>query len=152
MKILISLYISLFFLTSCGFTPIYGSKDSNFEIIEFKNKNLSRGSNLIERSILSTSKSDAIRKLKLELDHKEKVEVILKDNKGNPSKYKIVITADVKVLSEKNTQILKRNFIQEFGYDVQSDKFSMAEYEENIKRNLNNKIATDIIFLITTFK
>ncbi len=152
MRILITLYIFLFFLTSCGFTPIYGSKDSNFEIIEFKNKSLSRGSNLIEKSILSTSKNDAIRKLKLELDYKEKVEVILKDNKGNPSKFKIVITADVKVISEKNTQIVKRNFIQEFGYDVQSDKFSMAEYEENIKRNLNNKIATDIIFLITTLK
>ena len=44
------------------------------------------------------------------------------------------------------------NFREEFSYDVQSDKFNMAQYEDNITNNLNNKISNDIIFLLGTLK
>ena len=43
-------------------------------------------------------------------------------------------------------------FYQEFNYNVQSDKFSMNQYEDNITNNLNNKISNDIIFLLGTLK
>ena len=38
MKFLISIVILSIILTNCGFKPIYGSKNSNFEIIEIINK------------------------------------------------------------------------------------------------------------------
>ena len=43
-------------------------------------------------------------------------------------------------------------FDEEFNYVVQSDKFNMAQYENNIVKNLNNKISNDIIFLLGTLK
>ena len=39
MKFLISIVILSIILTNCGFKPIYGSNDSNFEIIEIINEN-----------------------------------------------------------------------------------------------------------------
>ena len=54
--------------------------------------------------------------------------------------------------NDKENILTNRNFIEEFTYDVQSDKFGMAQYEENITNNLNSKISNDIIILLGTLK
>ena len=46
----------------------------------------------------------------------------------------------------------RKTFNEEFSYDVQSDKFNMAQYVDNITENLNTKISNDIIFLLGTLK
>ena len=48
----------------------------------------------------------------------------------------------------KNNILTNKSFNEEFSYDVQSDKFNMAQYEDNITENLSNKISDDIIFLL----
>ena len=90
MKSLISIIILSIILTNCGFNPIYSSKNSNFEIIEISNKNENKNSFSIERLIMSLSNQDAKRKVKLEMNYKQSVMTILKDNKGDPAKKKIV--------------------------------------------------------------
>ena len=52
----------------------------------------------------------------------------------------------------KDNVLTNKNFNEEFSYDVQSDKFNMSQYEDNITNNLNNKISNDIIFLLGTLK
>ena len=56
------------------------------------------------------------------------------------------------VKNDRDNVLVKQNFNEEFSYDVQSDKFGMAQYEENITDNLNSKISNDIIFLLGTLK
>ena len=56
MKSLISLIILSLILTSCGFKPIYNSKNSNFQIIEIKN------SFAIENMVMSLSNKNAFKK------------------------------------------------------------------------------------------
>ena len=90
MKSLISLIILSVILTSCGFKPIYNSKNSNFQIIEIENKNESKNSFAIENMIMSLSNKDALRRIKLEMDYKQSITTILKDSKGDPSKKKII--------------------------------------------------------------
>ena len=86
MKSLISLIILSLILVSCGFKPIYNSKNSNFQIIEIKNKNESKNSFAIENMVMSLSNKNALRKIKLEMDYKQSITTILKDSKGDPSK------------------------------------------------------------------
>jgi len=152
MKSLISIIILSLTLANCGFKPIYSSKNSNFEIIEILNKNKNKNSFEIEKMIMALSNQKASNKVKLEIDYKQSIVTILKDKKGDPSKKKISITVNLKVKSDQGNILVNKNFYQEFNYNVQSDKFSMNQYEDNITNNLNNKISNDIIFLLGTLK
>ena len=139
-------------MVSCGFKPIYNSKNSNFQIIEIKNKNESKNSFAIENMVMSLSNKDALRKIKLEMDYKQSITTILKDSKGDPSKKKLSIIVNLKVKNERDDVLTNKNFNEEFSYDVQSDKFNMSQYEDNIINNLNNKISNDIVFLLGTIE
>ena len=152
MKFLILVIILSTILTNCGFKPIYNSKNSNFQIVEIKNKNENKNSFSIENTIMSLSNKDALRKLILEIDYKESFSTILKDSKGDPSKKKLSINVNLKVKNESDNVLTSKNFNEEFSYDVQSDKFNMSQYEDNIISNLNNKISNDIIFLLGTIE
>ena len=152
MKSLISIVVLSLILTNCGFKPIYNSKNSNFEVIEIENKNENKNSFYIEKLIMSLSNKNAEKKVKLEIDYKRSISTILKDSKGDPSKKKLSINLNLKVKNDKEDILTNRSFNEEFTYDVQSDKFGMAQYEENITNNLNSKISNDIIILLGTLK
>ena len=152
MKFLISIIALSLALTNCGFKPIYSSKNSNFEVIEILNKNKNKNSFEIEKIIMTLSNREALRKVKLEMDYKQSMETILKDNKGDPSKKKLSISVNLIVKNDNGNVLTNKSFSEEFNYVVQSDKFSMTQYEDNIVKNLNNKISNDIIFLLGTLK
>ena len=152
MKFLISIVILSIILTNCGFKPIYSSKNSNFEIIEIINENENKNSFAIEKMVMTLSKQGAVNKVKLEMNYKQTFSTILKDNKGDPSKKKLSISVNLIVKNEKDNVLTNKNFKEEFSYDVQSDKFNMAQYEDNIADNLNNKVSNDILFLLGTLK
>ena len=152
MKFLISIVILSIILTNCGFKPIYGSKDSNFEIIEIINENENKNSFAIEKMVMTLSNQGAVNKVKLEMNYKQTFSTILKDNKGDTSKKKLSISVNLIVKNEKDNVLTNKNFREEFSYDVQSDKFNMAQYEDNIADNLNNKVSNDILFLLGTLK
>ena len=152
MKSLVSIVILSILLIGCGFKPIYSSKESNFQVIEIINKNKNKNSFAIEQMVMSLSNQEAVRKVKIEFDYKERIETVLKDNKGDPSKKKLSIIVNLKVKDEKDNILNTKNFNEEFNYDVQSDKFTMAQYESNIINNLYNKISNDIIFLLGTLE
>ena len=152
MKSLISIVILSIILTNCGFKPIYSSKNSNFEIIEIINENENKNSFAIEKMVMALSNQDAVKKVKLEMNYKQTFSTILKDNKGDPSKKKLSISVNLIVKNEKDNVLTNKNFKEEFSYDVQSDKFNMAQYEDNIADNLNNKVSNDILFLLGTLK
>ena len=152
MKFLISIIALSLALTNCGFKPIYSSKNSNFEVIEILNKNKNKNSFEIEKIIMTLSNQEAVRKVRLEMDYKQSMETILKDNKGDPSKKKLSINVNLTVKNDNDNVLTNKSFSEEFNYVVQSDKFSMTQYEDNIVKNLNNKISNDIIFLLGTLK
>ena len=152
MKSLITIIILSTILSNCGFKPIYSSKNSNFEIIEITNKNKNKNSFAIEKIIMSLSNKDAKSKVKLVMDYKKSVKTILKDSKGDPSQKKLIINVNLSVKNEKDNTLVNKNFREEFNYTVQSDKFNMSKYEDNIISNLSNRISDDIIFLLGTLK
>ena len=152
MKNILILLLLTLVSSNCGFTPIYGSKDSSFEILEVDNLSANRSSIFIEKTIKSISNRNSIKKFKVQFNYDEKIVVVLKDKKGNPSKNKININVDLNVKDENEKLIINKVFTREFGYDVQSNKFKMKQYEKNIKESLINEVSRDIVFLLTTIK
>ena len=152
MKNILILLLLTLVSDSCGFNPIYGSKDNSFEILEVDNLSTNRSSIFIEKTIKSISNRNSIKKFKVQFNYDEKIVVVLKDKKGNPSKNKININVDLNVKDENEKLIINKVFTREFGYDVQSNKFKMKQYEKNIKESLINEVSRDIVFLLTTIK
>ena len=152
MKNILFLLLLTLVSSSCGFNPIYGSKDNSFAILEVDNLSANRSSIFIEKTIKSISNKDSIKKFKVQFNYDEKILVVLKDKKGNPSKNKISINVDLNVRDENEKLIINKVFTREFGYDVQSNKFKMKQYEKNIKESLINEVSRDIVFLLTTIK
>ena len=70
MKSLISIIILSLILTNCGFKPIYSSKNTNFQILEIKNKVENKNSFMIENMVMGLSNKDALKNHKsLEILH-----------------------------------------------------------------------------------
>ena len=142
------LIIIIMFLNSCGFTPIYSSKDSNYKIISFqknKNNNLTK---YIQDSIISLSNDNAEKNLRLDLNFKEEIIAILKDSKGDPKKNRITIVVDLKVLDKNSDLVVEKIFSENFEYNIVDNKFNLRQYEKNIKLNLVEGITQEIrVFL-----
>ncbi len=150
MKSIVLVIIFSALLASCGFKSIYSSKNSNFEVIEIVNQNENKNSFFIEKMIMAISNNDAQKKFKLEIDYQQFVTTILKDAKGDPSKNKLLIKVKLNVKDQEDKFLINKVFTEEFSYNVQTNKFEMSQYVENISENLNKKISNDIIFLLAT--
>tara|TARA_Y200000002_G_scaffold369153_1_gene362975 strand:+ start:2316 stop:2771 length:456 start_codon:yes stop_codon:yes gene_type:complete len=150
MKSVVLVIIFSVLLVSCGFKSIYSSKNSNFEVINIVNKNENKNSFLIEKMVMAISNNEAQKKLKLEIDYQQLTTTILKDSKGDPSKNKLLIKVNLNVKDQEDKVLINKEFTEEFNYNVQSNKFEMSQYVENISENLNRKISNDIIFLLAT--
>ena len=142
-------FILLFFISSCGYQPIYVNKSS--EIYEFKKIVLS-GDNYINNkivNILSIKENNEINdKNILHISSSFSTEEISKNSKGQVEIYKSTINVNLQIKDINNQIIQKRNFAKEFRYNNKQNKFDLAQYQSSIKDDLINKIANDtIIFL-----
>ena len=135
----------LFFLLSCGYTPIYQTDQNSkirLDIINYSgDKKLGRSiTKGIER--LKNNKSDNIYDLNLIGSKKESV--ASKDKKGNISTYKMLIEVDFNLESKENNKIFSKKFIKETTYNSMNNKFELSQYELNLEKNMISQILQDI--------
>ena len=106
----IILIVGILLISSCGYTPIYSSKESNYKIVNFK-KNINNSlTNYIQNSINVLSNENADKVLNIDLELKEEIVVILKDSKGDPAKNRLIITVNLSVLNESENLIASKIF------------------------------------------
>ena len=140
----IFLIIVIVFLHSCGFTPIYSSKDSNYKIISFK-KNINNNlTNYIQDSISMLSNDSAENVLKIDFNYSEDIIVILKDSKGDPKKNRLTINVNLELFNAEDNLISSKRFVENFEYSIDDNKFNLKQYEKNIKQNLVEEITQQI--------
>ena len=140
----IFLMIIVLFLNSCGFTPIYSSKDSNYKIISFK-KNINNNlTNYIQDSISMLSNDSAENVLKIDFNYSEDIIVILKDSKGDPKENRLTINVDLKLFDVNDNLISSQKFFENFEYSIDDNKFNLKQYEKNIKQNIVEEITQQI--------
>ena len=146
------IYLALIFifLYSCGYTPIYSSKESNYEIISFK-KNVSNNlTNYVENSIRVLSNEKSEKRFNINFEFKDDIEVILKDSKGDPKKNRITISIEIFILNENGNLLTTREFIENFEYNISDNKFNLRQYEKNIKLNLIEDITQQILVFLAS--
>ena len=148
----IFLVVIIIFLHSCGFKPIYSSKDSNYKIISIEkniNNNLTQ---YIQDSINVYSNNNSEKNLKINLNFNEDIVVILKDSRGDPKKNRLTITLVMEIFNQSDNLIETKKFSENFEYNIDDNKFNLKQYEKNIKLNLVNEIIQQILVFLAEVK
>ena len=139
----ILLILLFFILANCGFEPIYSSKKSNFNIGEIKITNKNKFNSILKNNLKNISNSESQNKFDLIINSEKKRIISSKDTKGNPQLLTMIISVEVQIIKD-NVIKNKKNFSQNFSYSNNSNKFSLAQYEKDIEKNLINKIIENI--------
>ena len=139
----ILLILLFFILANCGFKPIYSSKKSNFNIEEINITGKNKFDSIIKNNLKNISNNESQNKFDLIINSKKERIISTKDAKGNPQLLTMVISIEVQIIKD-NVIINQKNFSQNFSYSNNSNKFSLAQYEKDIEKNLINKIVENI--------
>ena len=136
----------IFFLTSCGFTPIYlKNNDVNFSIEQI-NYTGDRDLNNFLKINLDRYKNEQINnKIVINAKSKYKKNILTKDSTGKVTSYKL--EAEIIFLiksSNKRIKITEKKII-----DSMDDKFEEARYERSVKQSfaysISNKLKSELI-------
>jgi hypothetical protein len=140
--------IIIFFITSCGYQPIYSN--NSLEDTEFYKIN-TQGENKINKLILnSLSLKENISNEKLpelSLSSLYRVEEISKNSKGQVETYRSSILVNIKIIKNKNT-IKSKTFSDEFTYNKKDNKFELTEYQKSIRKQLTVGIIEDLFLFL----
>ena len=149
MKKKIILICCLFFLTNCGYNPLYSSKNSSDILI---NKIETAGEKKINRQILSLLSLDEVGELEnsyiLNINTKKNKRIVSKDKQGNASVYNLNL--EVNILLNKDNQKVAKTFTSDFSYNTQKNKFELSREENKILNNLVESMVEKIILFINT--
>ncbi len=136
--------IIFFLLLSCGYKPIYSSKNINFSIKEIQNENTPLN-NEFARSLKSFSNNENSNQIKIDIDSEKKIEIKSKDSKGNPNLYELRVTLKTVIYNEVTGKILKKEFNQKLNFKNRDDKFQLNQYQKEIEKLLIGKIIEDML-------
>ena len=149
MKKLIFVVIALFILNNCGYSPIYSSKNNNF-YIDISQKDRSKLNSKIENNIKKFSNENNENIIQIEISSNKKINIISKDEKGDPSRFSMKISLTVNIFNKNNYEINKTKiFIERFDYNNNSNKFSLKQYEKDIEDNLIRKVIEESIIYLS---
>ena len=144
----IIIFLTFLLLTSCGYKPVFSSKNSNFSIEEIIHNENDRISIKIKKGLgYLTSLENYEEIIKLELKSDKKITLSSKNTKGDPLVYKMTIISEIKIYS--NDKLIKeKNISKKFSYNNISNKFDLKQYEKIIEQNLVEKIKEDIVLIL----
>ena len=139
-------------LNNCGYTPLYSSKDSNYNVISFKKDTNNNLTNYIQNSIEVLSNEKSEKSFNIIIEYYENISVILKDSKGDPTKNRLNVSVDLSLLDINDTLIISKKFSENFEYNIDDNKFNLKQYEKNIKLNLVEDITQQILVFLASVK
>ena len=151
-KIIFVIYIGL--TLSCSYTPLFSEKNYNFgfEQINFIEDGEKDANRIIENKfkLIQQVNDKKLKKYILSIKTSKVKKIVLKDSKGDPVKFELVLKANYEVIDNEkvlvNKEIERKNI-----YDNNSDKFKLKEKEkiilENLAGNISDMILTSIIIL-----
>ena len=141
--ILISL---IFFLTQCGFSPIYlKNTNTNFSIENVNYKGDRDLNNFLKTNLAQYKNDKSDMKIFIEAESEYKKIVLTKNTAGEVTNYKLI--AKIIFLVKPNNK--KINIIEEEIISSMDDKFEEARKEratkENFARSMSNKLISELV-------
>lgn len=140
-KLLIILLLIVF--TSCGYKPLFSSKDATFSIIKINYDN-SVNSKKIVQNLKRYENTKSTNLYQITLSTTEQRNEISKNKKNELSNYRIIINSVVKV-EQNNNILLNKKYNKSFDYKGIEKKFDQTQYEKNLKNSLLDKMSNEII-------
>ncbi len=134
------LILVLFFLSNCGYQPLYSKKES----YKLTTKELELiGDTKINKKIidaLSIKISDErFLNKKIILENNKSIVETSKNKQGQPDSYKMIIYFKLSIIDKENN-LNEKIINEEFSYKNKDNKFDLSEYEINLERDLINNI------------
>ncbi len=129
-------------LSSCGYQPIYSTKNLNFTIGKVEKENTSLN-NKFAKSINTLTNRESDKKINIKIESDKKIRVKSKDSKGNTLVLELEINLKFTNLDSDNQaqKLLSRKIT----YNNSDDKFKLKEYENELEDILITKIIEDLI-------
>ena len=146
-KNLIKLLILLFFISGCGYSPIFSKKNTSFSIYELSASGNSKLNKIINNRLNNYKGSDGKRKFSLTLETHLNKEIALRDSKGNPKTYRINLLSNISIKDFDGT-VKNKSFSKSVDYNNKSNKSNLKKYENKTSKNLAEKIAGEIIIYL----
>ena len=144
------LILTLIVLNNCGYTPIYSKKNYNFEIKNIEMLGETTINKLLSNKLkVYKDNPEAKNSLSLIINSQSFKTTITKDKKGNPTQFSMSINVDVKVIDDSNNQI-ETTFSENSTYDNSDNKFDLRKYEDNLVKNMSEKIFSELTLFIQT--
>lgn len=141
----------IIFINNCGYTPIYSNKDKNFVINKIDlvgdievNKILSDRLNIYKNN------ADAKRFFDIVINSKSTKTTLTKDKKGNPAQFSQSVSVNLIITDIINNTEIQQNFTESSTYDSSDNKFDLKKYENNLIKNMSEKIYSDLILFMQT--
>lgn len=146
-KNLIKLLILLFFISGCGYSPIFSKKNTSFSIYELSASGNSKLNKIINNRLNNYKGSDGKRKFSLTLETHLNKEIVLRDSKGNPKTYRINLLSNISI-KDFDGNVKNKSFSKSVDYNNKSNKSNLKKYENNTSINLAEKIADELIIYL----
>ena len=143
------LFILLFFISHCGFQPIYLNKNpQNFEY----NKIISEGDSQINMEIINRTSmietSDISRKLFISSSYE--INNTSRSSTGKIESYRTIIKVNLKTKDKNNEVIRSKSFLKELTYNSKDNNYELVEYQNFVKNKLVDKIIGEIIVYLNS--
>ena len=148
MKKIITIMFAFMFLASCGYSPIYSSKNFDFNLKNISSPKNDYLSSKIEKKLRIFSNDESLKVISLKVDTQKKIITLTKDSKGDPSRYEMIININLEIIHNQNKNI-KQSFEEKFNYDINVNKFELNQYEKEIEALLINKNIDRIIVYLS---
>ena len=139
--------IIFFFISACGYQPIY---KVDKEIIKIKIKEVKFGGDKeISKEVFSKlpftieEKNEDLNTLIIE--SRKIISETSKNSKGQVISYRTSLNINLKFNNSENKIITEKKLKKEFSYNTKKDKFKLKRYQKQIEKDLIDKISKELI-------
>ena len=94
--------------------------------------------------------TDAKRFFDIVINSKSTKTTLTKDKKGNPAQFSQNVSVNLIITDIINNTEMQKNFTESSTYDNNDNKFDLKKYENNLIKNMSEKIYSDLILFIQT--
>ena len=140
-KIFLFLLI-IMFLSSCGYKPIYSSKNLNFAIGNIEKSNTALNNDFAKK-IYSLGNKENSNKINFKIESSKTITIKSKDTKGDALVFEIQII--LKILNINGDKNKNQTFTKKITFKNSDDKFKLKQYEKELEKILITNIAKDLI-------
>ena len=132
----------IMFLSSCGYEPIYSSKNLNFAIGNIEKSNTALN-NQFAKKIYSLGNKKNSNKINFKIESDKTITIKSKDAKGDALIFEMQII--LKVLNLNGDKNKNQTFVKKITFKNSDDKFKLKQYEKELEKILITNITKDLI-------